>query len=70
MKKIVLIVPDAIKHLLGGSTSDSNEVSKEVTPENILNVLRRRNDYHEDFYFDELDKIKILSIENYDENSG
>ena len=68
MKRIVLIVPDKIESVMGirGGTSRS---SIEVTADNLLKVLGKRDDYHEDLCFEDMEKIQIVSIEDYVEPS-
>jgi hypothetical protein len=38
----------------------------DTTPEKTLKVLGKREDYHEDFCFQDLKKVKIVSIDDYE----
>ena len=67
MKRIVLIVPDEIYRIIGTREGTSRS-SVEVTPENILKVLGKRDDYHEDYCFEDLEKIKVVSIDDYEDS--
>ena len=62
MKKITLIVPDSITSCFGGMTV--MESSTDVTPEIVLNLICKRPDYHEEYYFKDPDAVKII-IEEY-----
>ena len=61
MKKITLIVPDKIQHVIGSSRSRRVK-SKKVIPENIIKALCERDDYHQYFYFESSDDIRVVSI--------
>jgi hypothetical protein len=66
-KKVVLIVPDKVDRTTTTKTGKYHS-SIEVTPDNILKVLGKRDDYHEDFCFEDLNKITVLSIDDYEES--
>jgi hypothetical protein len=64
MKKVTLIVPDKIEHVIGSSRSRRSS-SVEVTPANMKNALCDRSDYHSYFYFECADRVKVVSIVDY-----
>jgi len=64
MKKITLIVPDKIQHVIGSSRSRRVK-SEKVMPENLIKALCDRDDYHQYFYFKSPDSIKVVSIVDY-----
>ena len=66
MKKVILIVPDKIQHLIGSSRSRRVE-SENLTPANIIKALCDRDDYHQYFYFESPDDVKVVSIVDYEE---
>jgi hypothetical protein len=68
MKRIVLIVPDTIQHTLGGSSASYRSSEIPVNSGNLLKVLSKREDYHEDFYFSPPQQIQVLSIEDTSED--
>ena len=61
MKKITLIVPDKIEHIVGSSRS-TRTTSEEITPDNISKALCDRSDYHQSYYFKSSDEVEIVSI--------
>ncbi len=61
MKRIVLIVPRVL-----GTRAGTSRSSTEVSRENLLKVLGKSDDYHEDYCFD-LRKIEIVSIDDYEQ---
>ena len=63
MKKITLIVPDKIQHVIGSSRSRRVK-SENVMPENIIKALCDRDDYHQYFHFESSNDIKVVSIVN------
>ena len=63
MKKVILIVPDKIQHVIGTSRSRRMK-SEDVAPDNLKRALCDRNDYHQYFYFVALDKVKVISIDD------
>lgn len=65
MKRIVLIVPDKIDRTTTTRTGQYHS-SVDVTPENVLKVLAKRDDYHEDFCFEDLGKVKVVSIDDHE----
>ncbi|MBN2430750.1 MAG: hypothetical protein JXQ27_04710 [Acidobacteria bacterium] len=67
MKRIVLLVPDVIHHTLGGSSANYRLSEIPLNGENLLKVLSKREDYHEDFFFAPAGQIRILTIEDVDE---
>ena len=64
MKKVTLIVPDKIKHVIGSSRSRRVK-SQTVTSANIIKALCDRNDYHQYFHFECPDDVKIVSIVDF-----
>jgi len=66
MKRITIVVPDKIirQHEVRRNTY---RTEIDVTPENILNVLTYRSDYHHDFFFKKTQGIIVESIEDVDE---
>jgi hypothetical protein len=58
MKKITLIVPDKIDHVIGSSRQKRSK-AEEVTPDNIKKALCDRKDYHQYYYF----SITILNLQ-------
>ena len=66
MKKITLIVPDKIQHVIGSSRNRIVK-SEEVIPENLIKALCDRNDYHQYFHFESPDDVKVVSIVDYEE---
>ena len=65
MKQITLIVPDTIDHVIGSSRSRKLK-SEEVTLANLKKALCDRNNYHQYYYFQASDKVKVVSIVDYD----
>ena len=61
MKRIVLMVPDRMTYARGTSR-DSETETVDTTEENIVNALTM-NEYHENYYFEEKDTVRIISIE-------
>ena len=61
MKKITLIVPDTINHVIGSSRSRRSK-PEDVTPDNLRKALCDRSNYHQYYYFEASDKVKVLSI--------
>ena len=68
MKQITLIVPDTIDHVIGSSRSRKLK-SEEVTLDNLKKALCDRNNYHQYYYFQASDKVKVVSIVDYEEES-
>jgi len=64
MKKVTLIVPEKIQHVIGSSRS-RNVKSENLTPENLIKALCDRADYHQYFYFESPDTVKVISIVDY-----
>ena len=64
MKKITLIVPDKIQHVIG-SSRNRRVKSEEVIPENLIKALCDRADYHQYFYFKSPDDVKVVSIVDF-----
>lgn len=62
MKKITLIVPDTITCTYGGETAMESIVN--ITREIVFNLISKRPDYHEEYYFKDPRDVKI-SIEDY-----
>ena len=65
MKQITLIVPDTIDHVIGSSRSRKLK-SEDVTLDNLKMALCDRNNYHQYYYFEASDKVKVVSIVDYD----
>ena len=68
MKQITLIVPDTIDHVIGSSRSRKLK-SEEVTLDNLKKALCDRNNYHQYYYFQASDKVQVVSIVDYEEES-
>ena len=68
MKQITLIVPDTIDHVIGSSRSRKLK-SEDVTHNNLKKALCDRNNYHQYYYFEASDKVKVVSIVDYEEES-
>jgi hypothetical protein len=66
MKKVTLIVPDKIERVIGGSRSRHCD-SVHLTPDNILRALCERRDYHQYYYFEAAERVRVLSIVDYEE---
>jgi hypothetical protein len=66
MKKVTLIVPDKIERVIGGSRSRHCD-SVDVTADTIVRALCERRDYHQYYYFEALDRVKVLSIVDYED---
>jgi len=64
MKIVTIIVPDELDVVLGSSRG-AKAVKTEVSPENLLNVLCDRSDYHQHHYFKDPTKVRIVSIEDH-----
>ena len=62
MKKVTLMVPDRIEHFTG-SRLGSRIDSEDVTPENILQALCDRSEYHQYYYFKYSDTVNVVSID-------
>jgi len=63
MKRIILITPDQIDRTTTTRSGNYN-TTVEITPDTIKKMLNRRENYHEDYHFQDLDKVKIVSIED------
>ena len=61
MKKITLIVPEKIQHVIGSSRSRRVK-SQDVMPANLIKALCDRDDYHQYFYFESPNDVKVVSI--------
>ena len=61
MKKITLIVPDKIQHVIGSSRSRRVK-PEDVSPDNVIQALCDRDDYHQYFHFASPDDVKVVSI--------
>jgi hypothetical protein len=68
MKQITLIVPDTIDHVIGSSRSRKLK-SEDVTQDNLKRALCDRSNYHQYYYFKASDKVKVVSIVDYEEES-
>ena len=66
MKKVILIVPDEIQHVIGSSRSRRVE-SENLSAVSIIDALCDRDDYHQYFYFESPDDVKVVSIIDYAE---
>jgi hypothetical protein len=65
MKQITLIVPDTIDHVIGSSRGRKLK-SEDVTLVNLKMALCDRSNYHQYYYFAASDKVKVVSIVDYD----
>jgi hypothetical protein len=63
MKKITLIVPDKMEHVIGSSRSRRSK-SEDVTPDNLRKALCDRSNYHQYYYFKASDEVQVLSIDD------
>jgi hypothetical protein len=61
MKKVTLIVPDKIEHVVGSSRRTRSKF-EDVTPNNLIKALCDRSHYHEYYYFESPDEVKVISI--------
>lgn len=66
MKKVTLVVPDKIEHVIGSSRSRRTK-SEDVAPDNLKRALCDRSNYHEYFCFESADMVKVLSIVDYED---
>ena len=66
MKKVILIVPDEIQHVIGSSRSRRVE-SENLSAVSIIDALCDRDDYHQYFYFECPDDVKVVSIVDCEE---
>ena len=66
MKQVTLIVPDTIDHVIGSSRSRKLK-SEDVTHDNLKRALCDRSNYHQYYYFQASDKVKVVSIVDYEE---
>jgi len=64
MKKVTLIVPDKIDRVIGGSRSRHCD-SVDVTADNIVRALCERRDYHQYYYFEAAETVRVISIVDY-----
>ncbi len=63
MKLVVMLVPDAIIQLTGTRNKTSQEKLR-VDKHSLIKVLGPQPDYHFDYYFDDIDRVRILAIED------
>ena len=68
MKQITLIVPDTIDHVIGSSRSRKSK-PEDVTMDNLKKALCDRNNYHQYYYFEASNKVQVVSIVEYEEES-
>jgi hypothetical protein len=66
MKKVTLIVPDKIERVIGGSRSRHCD-SVIVTADTIMRALCERRDYHQYYYFEASEKVRVVSIVDYED---
>ncbi|MHA2408403.1 MAG: hypothetical protein ACXACA_08540 [Candidatus Ranarchaeia archaeon] len=66
MKKVTLILPDKIQHVIGSSRTRTVEIEN-LNSANIIRALCDRDDYHQYFYFESPDDVKVVSIVDYEE---
>ena len=64
MKKVTLIVPDKIQHVIGSSRIIRSK-SEKINPDNIKKALCERSDYHQYYHFKSSDKVEVLSIDDH-----
>ena len=62
MKKVVLLLPDKVKHTFGSSRSH-REIEVDLTKETLMKVLAEEVDYHERFKFSQED-VQIISLKD------
>ena len=62
MKQVILLVPDTIIRKLGRGTSGPEYSHLRVNEYNLKKILTRRLDYHEDYYFDNSNNIRVVKI--------
>jgi len=65
MKKVTLIVPDKIDHVIGSSMGGESE-PEDVNATNIKRALCDRDEYHQYYYFESSEKVKVFSIVDYE----
>ena len=66
MKKVILILPDKIQHVIGSSRSKKVELEN-LNSVNLIKALCDREDYHQYFSFESPDDVKVVSIVDYEE---
>ncbi len=66
MKLVIMLVPDQMTHV-GGSRRGTFTEEVEVTKGTILQALGPLEDYHAYYHFKDTDKVKVLTIENWEE---
>jgi len=66
MKKVTPMVPDKIERVIGGSRSRHCD-SVNVTGDTIVRALCERRDYHQYYYFATAERVRVLSIVDYED---
>jgi hypothetical protein len=66
MKKVIFVLPDTIQQVIGSSRSRRVE-SENLRSVNLIKALCDRDDYHQYFYFESPDDVKVVSIVDYKE---
>ncbi|HNW94261.1 MAG TPA: hypothetical protein PKM88_15245 [bacterium] len=64
MKKVTILLPDTVKHRIGGSGGRCREYDMAVNEENVVRFLCEPRDYHEAFLL-EPDMVRVLSVEDH-----
>ena len=62
MKKVILLLPDKVKHMFGTSRSH-REIEVDLTKETLMKVLAEEVDYHERYKFSQED-VQIVSLKD------
>lgn len=62
MKKVILLLPDKVKHMFGTSRSH-REMEVDLTKKTLMKVLAEEVDYHERYKFSKED-VQIISIKS------
>jgi hypothetical protein len=65
VKKVILIVPAKIQRVIGSSRSRTVE-SENLSAVNIVKALCDRDDYHQYFYFESEEDVKVVSVLDYE----
>lgn len=67
MKKVTVLLPDTVKHRVGGSGGRYREYDLEVNAENVVRLFCEPRDYHETFLL-EPDMVTVVTVENQPDN--
>lgn len=66
MKKVTLLLPDTVKHRIGGSRGQSREYDLPVTAENVVRLLCEPRDYHEAYLLTP-EMVQVVAVEPHAE---